>query len=541
MPVPDRDRQPAKSKTTNKESARRAAYGPDSEFVISPVPMKKIIRTLVGSFILGASVAPAQTVVLLNSWENSTEGWSVVETGAWTSVGFSTITGVTQGSYSWELTATGVDYGVTLKGPASTNLTWQVANAASLSMDIVLSTNAPAFAWGIQIDLEVNQPGGAGTISVDGGDYLGIYGNFSQNTITWPVLQAVRTALDAYPGLPCYLTLSVGGGAGGTIYIDNLRLTEISQAQGALWVRELWDDLNSEEIPATTTVTDDSSAAGFAPTPWVVNPAETNNCKIMAFRPGFGNDNVVGALKMGLPTTLDGSSGCLLQENTGFNFFPGAGQPSFWTCGDFMTRQLTPAGYINFQAAGEYWFSMTISDSTASEDAQYVTFPASGWAGLGFADGPTTNADFVAVGVTGLNVYFGPTNASNPWGETNATKALYISQGTLGQPGNLNSTAYNPLLDPSANPSDSSSSYSQTNFTGGPYHINAFGSQTVGSVEADNIVILGHLKTLGNGMATLDAKYYTTIGGNSWNTTLDTSPNNITWDCRFIHLVLAAP
>ena len=68
--------------------------------------------------------------------------------------------------------------------------------------------------------------------------------------------------------------------------------------------------------------------------------------------------------------------------------------------------------------------------------------------GIGFADGTTTNSDYVAIGVSGLNVYFGPTNVSFPWGETNASKAVYISQGTLGQAGNLNSTAYNPLLIP---------------------------------------------------------------------------------------------
>ena len=231
----------------------------------------------------------------------------------------------------------------------------------------------------------------------------------------------------------------------------------------------------------------------------------------MAFRPGFPNESSV---LMGLPGSLDGSDGCMLQENNGFNFIGGGN--SFWTDGDFMTRQLMPNNFINFQAVGEYWFSMTIANSTASLDAQYVTFPSSGAGGIGFADGTTTNADFVAVGVTGLNVYFGPTNSTFPFGETNASKAVYISQGTLGQPGNLNSTVYNPLTDPGANPPDAppnyappyNSEYTQTNFTGGPYHINAFGAQTVGNVMGDSIVVLGHLKTYGNGTATLDAKYY---------------------------------
>ncbi len=479
---------------------------------------------------------------MLNSWENSTEGWSILETTAWTSTGFSTTNGVTQGTYSWTLTATSVDYGPTLQGPSSTNLTLLMANADSLSMDIQLSSNAPAFGFGVQIDLEVNQPGGAGTISVDGYTYPGgVFGNFNQTTISWTVSQATRTALNAYPNLPCYLTLSVGGGAGGKMFIDNLRLTKIPQVQGSLWVRELWDDLKGEEIPATTSVGDNTSSVGFTTDPWVVNPAESNNCQLMAFRPAFPNEPLAGALTMGLPGSLDGTFGSLLQENNGFNFQPAAGQPSFWTAGDFMTRSLAPSGYINFQAAGEYWFAMSIANSPNSLDGQYVTFPASGWGGIGFADGTTTNSDYVAIGVSGLNVYFGPTNVSFPWGETNASKAVYISQGTLGQAGNLNSTAYNPLLDPAANPPDSppnyappyNSLYTQTNFTGGPYHINAFGAQTVGNVSGDGIVVLGHLKTFGNGTATLDAKYYTTSGGNPWNTSLDTNPNSITWDCSY--------
>ena len=320
----------------------------------------------------------------------------------------------------------------------------------------------------------------------------------------------------------------------------------ISTAQSqTLFVRELWDDISGEQIPASTNtpIADNPSSLGFAATPWEANPAELLNCQLMAFRPGFANEPVAGALTMGLPCTLDGSYGCMVQENNGFNFFPDANQGSFWSSGDFLTRQLNPACYINFQAVGEYWFSMTIANqpwdgSSGSLDSQYVTFPASGWGGLGFADGETTNADFVAIGVSGLNVYCGPTNADAPWGATNASKALYISQGTLGQPGNLNSTLYNPLNDPNANPPEPAPPYyeyySQTNFTGGPYHINALASETVGHVSGDYIVLLGHLKTFGNGAATLDAKYYGTgVGGNSWNTELDTNPAAITWDCSY--------
>ncbi len=511
--------------------------------------MKQNVLMAIGVLGLGISIAQSQTLV--NSWENSLEGWSILETGAWTSVGFSTAKGVTQGSYSWELNTTGTDYGPTLQGPASTDMTMLMANADSVTMTLVVGTNAPQFNWGIQIDLEVSQPGGVGTMSVDGGNYPGgIFGdsltNGSTNILTWPVSQAVRTAFNEHPNLPVSLIFSFGGGGGGTVFIDKLQVTKIPQVQGNLWARELWDDISGELIPARTAVSNNSSSVGFTTDPWAVNPAETNNCALMAFRPGFNNDPVAGALTIGLPSSLDGSFGCLVQENSGFSFFPNATQGSFWSAGDFMTRPLAPGGYINFQAKGEYWFTIQIANkpwdgSSGSLYAQYVTFPSSGWGGIGFANGDTTNADFVAIGATGLNVYYGPTNVSYPWGTTNATKALYISQGKLGQPGNLNSTVYNPTLDPSSNPLDQppyaapyNEQYSQTNFTGGPYHINAFGVQTVGHISGDYIVLLGHLTTHGDGTATLDAKYYGAgVGGNPWNTELDMNTNNITWDTSY--------
>jgi hypothetical protein len=462
-------------------------------------------------------------VNVLNSWESTTElgSWTINEPN-WTSGGLST-TGVTAGLYSWKLTAaSGPDYGLALTGPSSTALTSLLANSTNISVDVLTPTGG-SFGYYLQFDMEINQPGGAGTVSLDGGSYNqspAIGG--SESTLTWPVSAAVRAALVSNPTLPTYITFKIGGGGGGTMYMDNLRAGILPPSQGSLWVRELWDDLPGEEIPAETTVTDDSSSVGFmGGSPWVVNPAETNNCKIMAFRPGFGNEPEIGQSTMGLPGTLDGSFGSMVQENNGFNFFPATNAPTFWTSGDFMTRALNPAGYINFNAAGEYWFAMTIANSTASLDAQYVTIPATGAGGIGFADGSTTNADFVAVGVTALNLLIGP-------GQTNASKSVYISQGTLGQPGDPNS-----LLN--AGSLTSSPTYSQTNFTGGPYYISALetNSATIGTVAGNSIVILGHLRTFGNGTATLDAKYYTTVGGSPWNYTLDTNPSSIQWDCSY--------
>ncbi|HEX3627201.1 MAG TPA: hypothetical protein VH280_17480 [Verrucomicrobiae bacterium] len=464
-------------------------------------------------------------VGLIDSWESSAEvgSWTNNEPGNWTSVGLSTSTGVTAGLSSWELTASaGPDYGLALSGPGSTALTSLLANSTNVSVD-VLTPVGGSFGYYLQFDLQVNQPGGAGTISLDGGDYgqsPSIGG--PESTLTWPISPDVRAALTSNPSLPTYLTFKIGGGGAGTMYLDNLRAGILPPSQGALWVRELWDDLPGELLPSYKTVTNDTSSVGFSATdPWTVNPAEVTNCQLMAFRPGFPNDPLAGANTMGLPGTLDGSYGSLVQENNNINFFPTGAQGTFWTAGDFMTRGLDPAGYIDFNAVGEYWFAMTIANSTASLDAQYVQSPATGAGGIGFADGSTTNADFVAVGVTGLNVLIG-------LGQTNASKSVYISQGTLGQSGDPNSLLNAPSL-------TSSPTYSQTNFTGGPYYIRALdtNSATIGTVEGDGIVVLGHLKTFGNGTATLDAKYYTTVGGSPWNYNLDTDPSTIIWDCSY--------
>ena len=496
-----------------------------------------MLLMLIGVLGLGITVAQSQT--LLNSWENSLEGWSIIETGTWTSVGFSTTKGASQGSYSWELSATGVDYGATLQGPSSASLTLLMANADTVTMTLVVGPNAPQFNWGIQIDLGITIPGVVTNMSLDGGIYPGgIFGGSltdgSTNLVTWPITQAARTFLNSYPNLPASLVISFGGGGGGNVFIDKLQVNKIPQVQAKLSVRELFDGLGSDKLPANVAVSNLSSSLGFASeNAWTVNPAQVNNCTLMAFRTLATDEPVQGSLTIGLPMTLDGTFGSLVQENSGFSFFPGAGGKTFWTDGDFMTRQLAPENFINFQATGEYWFSATISDrpwdgSAGSLYSQYVVFPSSGWGGFGFANGTTTNADFVAIGATGLDVHYGPTNVSFPFGETNASKALYISQGTLGQPGNVDTTL-------SANTNYYSAGqaglYSQTNYSGGPYHINSLGIQTVGHVKGDYIVLLGRLKTFGDGTATVDAKYYGVgVGGNPWNTDLDINPASITWD-----------
>ena len=57
----------------------------------------------------------------------------------------------------------------------------------------------------------------------------------------------------------------------------------------------------------------------------------------------------------------------------------------------------------------------------------------------------------------------------------------------------------------------------------------------------DGIVVLGHLKTFGDGTATLDAKYYTPPhAGSSWNTEFGHDHQLASCGTAAIRLILAA-
>ena len=118
----------------------------------------------------------------------------------------------------------------------------------------------------------------------------------------------------------------------------------------------------------------------------------------------------------------------------------------------------------------------------------------------------------------------------------------------MGQAGDPYSVAnYNPItLGNAATPPDGApnyappynSEYSETNFTGGPYYVNAFGTDSQGDAidtTGNGIILLGHLKTCADGVAdsgnaTIDAKFYYYNAPNGWNNIVDLSPQGITWD-----------
>jgi hypothetical protein len=176
---------------------------------------------LICTVLMGSSHAGAQ--VLLNSWENSVEGWGVIQ-APYSSAGFVTSPGVTNGTYSWAITGTaGPDYSGMLGGPSSTSLTSLLAvPGQTISIDVY--TPSASFGYYMQWDLIVNNAD-TGYQSVDGYSYSQSPSIGSQSTLTFSIPAALQATL-ATSSNPTSLVYQIGGGysAGNeTFYIDNLR------------------------------------------------------------------------------------------------------------------------------------------------------------------------------------------------------------------------------------------------------------------------------------------------------------------------------
>jgi len=188
--------------------------------------MKKHLAVLMGAGVLLIQSASAQTVNVIDSWENSTEGWGTDGT-IWTSGGFSTTTGVTLGTYSWILNASASPgYAFAFGGTATTAITADLANATAVQID-VLATGFSYQQW----DLDLNS--GAFTVAL-GGSYQSTDAySFPQSpvigtesTLTWTITPAMQALLAANPTATTSLNFQIGGGNAGTMYLDNLRIVE---------------------------------------------------------------------------------------------------------------------------------------------------------------------------------------------------------------------------------------------------------------------------------------------------------------------------
>jgi hypothetical protein len=136
--------------------------------------------------------------------------------------GFSTSTGVTNGSYSLTLSSptNGPNYSQLMLDTASMTTTNLLSSASSVRLDVY----APPASFGffLQMQLAIDNTA-TGFLALDPNYLSASIG--SQATLSWPVSAALRSQL-AGSGAPTRLILQVGGGftAGNeTMYLDNLR------------------------------------------------------------------------------------------------------------------------------------------------------------------------------------------------------------------------------------------------------------------------------------------------------------------------------
>ena len=181
--------------------------------------MKNILSLSVGIVTLFLQTASAQ---LLESWENTLDGWMVEGPGYTSS--FSTNTGVTDGYYSLALTGTtSPNYSVMLESPHTTELTALLANSTSIWFDVYAP--AGSFGYYLQFSVEIWNPD-IGYVSLDGYNFANIPAFGVETNLIVAIPADIQAELAASPNATA-LYFQIGGGytAGNeTFYLDNLSL-----------------------------------------------------------------------------------------------------------------------------------------------------------------------------------------------------------------------------------------------------------------------------------------------------------------------------
>src|SRR4051794_17845786 len=128
------------------------------------------------------------SAVLIESWENSLDGWTTSpENSAWTSAGFSNTTGVTNQSFSWNLHgASGFTYGQLIDGPSTIANTTLLANSATVSLDVLAVGD---FGFGQQWAMVVNN-NNTGYNNIDP-TFSHSPSIGSESTLTWTIPQSI--------------------------------------------------------------------------------------------------------------------------------------------------------------------------------------------------------------------------------------------------------------------------------------------------------------------------------------------------------------
>jgi hypothetical protein len=160
---------------------------------------------------------------LIESWENTLDGWTVSGGGVGSS-SFSSTLGVTDGSFSLDLTYAGnPNYGTPMFSsyvPAWTSL---LATHPTVSVDVF--TPPASFGYYLQVQLWINN---ADTGYFQDGSYLSTTIG-SETTIIFPDLPPAMVATLAASSNPTQLGFQIGGGGAGDVYLDNFRASSVPE------------------------------------------------------------------------------------------------------------------------------------------------------------------------------------------------------------------------------------------------------------------------------------------------------------------------
>ena len=277
-------------------------------------------------------------------------------------------------------------------------------------------------------------------------------------------------------------------------------------SNAAQTVRELFDNAAVSGTPLSSVVSG-TTTLGFDPsTPWVVSPAgesnaanpeivfQANNIDDWATENGYcssatylGPNGVTNGAILPAEGSLAGNGGDLASYDTN-----NAGD--LWISSSWATRQMSSGTAIDFTSGNTYYFTVRMEKALAWDQE---STPPDNALGIGFSDGSTGSADFVAVGITRESKAGGAAyseTAPGYWsldGNTDYGDSLYVSYGTLGQAGYPNHNGTNNSYD-----------------SGGPYYVRAVGP--LGEASFTNygfaVEVVGMITTTqGGGAATISA------------------------------------
>ena len=295
-----------------------------------------------------------------------------------------------------------------------------------------------------------------------------------------------------------------------------LLLAGAGAASATQLVRELWDNCQpgGGSVPLVQ-VSTGTSSVGFTPAgSWYVSPVGQN---AICFANNFditdweltsygGNPN---PLEAGAPAPYFGQGA--LYDNVGnLATFDTTNANDIWLSTSWAARPLTSG--IDFASGNTYYFTVRMAKNYSYDTGGLETDNATM---IGFSDGNSSTSDFFSVGFTREAVVDG--GAIGYWsldGTTDYGDSLFISYGTLGQPGYPNHNGANNSFD-----------------SGGPYYVQAVGPLQELDFPSDpfGTFVVGQIvTTLGGGPATISAKVE--LPGSSLDVTVPGS-----WDVTAIY------